>query len=128
MNSFEFGEKMRSRTKEFAVKIVQCYRKLPRTDEARVLGKQLIRSGTSIAANYRAVCRAKSGPDFVSKLGTVVEESDETLLWLEILRESETVGLGCSKELEQEAEELLRIFSSSLATARRSSTPKLLNS
>jgi len=128
MNNFEFGEKMRARTKGFAVRIIKCYRKLPRTNEARVLGKQLIRSGTSVAANYRAVCRAKSGPDFVSKLGTVLEEADETLLWLELLEDSDTASLGSMKELKHEAEELMRIFSCSLATARHSQIPKLLNS
>ena len=110
------------------MKIIECYRKLPKTEDARVLGRQLIRSGTSVAANYRAVCRAKSGPDFVSKLGTVLEESDETLLWLELLEDSNTAPSDALKELKQEAEELMRIFSCSLATARHSQTPKLLNS
>ena len=128
MNNFELGEKMRARTKGFAVKILKCYRKLPRTEEARVLGKQLIRSGTSVAANYRAVCRARSGPDFVSKLGTVLEEADGTLLWLELLEDSQTVSSGTLMGLKNEAKELMRIFSCSLATARRSQTPKLLNS
>jgi four helix bundle protein len=80
MNNFEFGDKMKKRTKAFAVQIVKFYRNLPGTDEARVLGRQVLRSGTSVAANYRAVCRAKSQPDFVSRMGTVVEEADETLL------------------------------------------------
>ena len=128
VNNFEFGEKMRERTRRFAVKIIECYRKLPKTEDARVLGRQLIRSGTSVAANYRAVCRAKSGPDFVSKLGTVLEESDETLLWLELLEDSNTAPSDALKELKQEAEELMRIFSCSLATARHSQTPKLPNS
>ncbi|HEV2692570.1 MAG TPA: four helix bundle protein [Verrucomicrobiae bacterium] len=91
MNNFDFSVKMQMRTKSFVVQIVKFYRTLPKTDEARVLGRQVLRSGTSVAANYRAVCRAKSQADFISKLGTVVEEADE----------------------------LLRIFSSSLATAKR---------
>src|SRR3989454_10139093 len=69
MNNFEFGEKMKRRTKSFAVQIVKFYKKLPKTDEARVLGRQVLRSGTSVAANYRAVCRAKSQADFISKMG-----------------------------------------------------------
>ena len=128
MNNFEFGEKMRARTKKFAVKVIKSYRKLPRADEARILGKQLIRAGTSVAANYRAVCRAKSNADFISKLGTTLEEADESLLWLELLEDSETVPPGTFKELMREADELLRIFSCSRATARHSQTPKLLNS
>src|SRR6266581_9297595 len=88
MNNFEFGEKMRRRTKAFAVQIVKFYKTLPKTDEARVLGRQVLRSGTSVAANYRAVCRSKSQADFISKMGTVVEEADETLLWLEILEDA----------------------------------------
>src|SRR6266498_1964477 len=85
----EFATKMQARTKTFAVQIVKFFGKLPRTDEARVLGRQLLRSGTSVAANYRAVCRAKSNADFISKMGTVVEESDESLLWLELLEDAE---------------------------------------
>src|SRR5215468_7310498 len=89
MNNFEFGEEMRKRTKAFAVRIIKFYKRLPKTDEARVLGKQVLRSGTSVAANYRAVCRAKSQADFVSKLATVVEETDETLLWFELFEDAE---------------------------------------
>ncbi len=122
MNNFEFGEKMRRRTKAFAVQIVKFYKTLPRTDEARVLGRQVLRSGTSVAANYRAVCRAKSQADFISKMGTVVEETDETLLWLELFLEA-AVCVADKKldELTREADELLRLFSSSLGTARRKS-------
>ena len=122
MNNFEFGEQMKRRTKSFAVRIVRFYRKLPRTDEARVLGRQLLRSGTSVAANYRAVCRAKSQADFISKLGTVVEESDESLLWLELFEEAEVLPVDKLATLKCEAEELLRIFSSSLSTARHETT------
>src|SRR5882762_8312919 len=88
MNNFEFSEKMKTRTKVFAVQIVKFYKALPKTDEARILGKQVLRSGTSVAANYRAACRSKSRADFISKLGTTVEEADETLLWIELLEES----------------------------------------
>jgi four helix bundle protein len=78
-----------------------------------------LRSGTSVAANYRAACRAKSPADFVSKLGNVVEETDETLLWLEILGEADVCPTDPLQSLKREADELLRLFSSSLATARR---------
>jgi four helix bundle protein len=120
MNNFEFAEEMKKRTKAFAIRIIQFYRSLPKTDEACVLGRQILRSGTSVAANYRAVCRAKSRPDFISKLGTVVEESDESLLWLELFEEAGLVSTGKLKTLKQEAEELLRIFSRSLNTSRHS--------
>ena len=120
MNNFEFSENLKKRTRAFAVRIIKFYKALPRTDEARVLGRQVLRSGTSIAANYRAVCRAKSNADFISKMGTVVEESDETLLWLELFEEAEIFSAEKLKALKQEAEELLRIFSRSLSTARHS--------
>jgi four helix bundle protein len=118
MNNFEFAERMKARTKAFAVQIVYFYRTLPKTEEARVLGRQMLRSGTSVAANYRAVCRAKSQADFISKMGNVVEEADETLLWLELMEET---GICASEKLTSvkvEADEFLRIFSSSLATAK----------
>lgn len=122
MNNFEFGEKMKARSKGFAVRIVKFYKCLPKTDEARVLGRQVLRSGTSVAANYRAVCRAKSKADFISKMGTVVEEADETVLWLELFQEAEVCPANKLEALRLEADELLRIFSSSLSTARREPT------
>ncbi len=118
MNNFEFGDMMKQRTKAFAVRVINLYRGLPKRDEARVLGQQLLRSGTSVAANYRAVCRAKSHPDFISKLGTVVEETDETLLWLELFEEAEVLPAEKLGDLKREADELLRMFSSSLSSAR----------
>jgi four helix bundle protein len=119
MNNFEFSEKMKTRTKAFAVQIVRFYKTLPRVDEARVLGRQVLRSGTSVAANYRAVCRSKSQADFISKRGTVVEEADETLLWLELIGEAEIFPAEKLQNLKSEADELLRIFSSALGTAKR---------
>jgi four helix bundle protein len=119
MNNFEFSAKMQTRTKAFAVQIVKFYKTLPKTDEARVLGRQVLRSGTSVAANYRAVCRAKSQADFISKMGTVIEEADETLLWFELFAEAEVCAAEKVRALKSEADELLRIFSSSLATAKR---------
>lgn len=84
-------EQLRNRTKQFVIRIVKLFRALPKTDEARVLGKQVLRSGTSVAANYRAVCRARSKAEFISKMGIVVEEADETLFWLELLVETNIV-------------------------------------
>ena len=119
MNNYEFGEKMKRRTKAFAVQIVKFYKKLAKTDEARVLGRQVLRSGTSVAANYRAVCRAKSQADFISKMGTVVEEADETLFWLELCEDVEVCSSALVADLKREADELLSIFASSLSTSRR---------
>ena len=81
-------EELRNRTKRFALRIIRLFRHLPRTAEAQVLGKQLLRSGTSIGANHRAAGRARSKAEFISKMGIVVEEADETVFWIECLIES----------------------------------------
>lgn len=119
MNNLEFATKMQQRTKGFAVQIVKFFGKLPKTDEARVLGRQLLRAGTSVAANYGAVCRAKPDADFISKMGTVVEETDETLLWLELLEDTGICAPRLVESLKAESDELLRVFSTSLNTAKR---------
>ena len=119
MNNLEFAKKMQARTKAFAVQVVKFFGKLPKTDEARVLGRQLLRAGTSVAANYRAVCRAKSDADVISKLGTVVEEADESLLWLELLEEAGICPAAQVANLKKEADELVRILQTSLNTAKR---------
>jgi four helix bundle protein len=111
-------EELRERTKQFAIRIVKMFRSLPRTEEARVLGRQVLRSGTSVAANYRAVCRSRSRADFVSKLAVVTEEIDETAFWLELLVETGIVPKPKMENLLQEANELVRIFGSSVRTAR----------
>jgi four helix bundle protein len=118
-NKLEFAVQMQARTKTFAVQVVKFFGKLPKIDEARVLGRQLLRAGTSVAANYRAVCRAKSEADFISKMGTVVEEADESLLWLELLEAAEICTTGQVAALKQEADELVRILQTSLNTAKR---------
>ena len=102
----------------FALGIVRLAAQLPKTPESCVIAQQIVRSGTSVGANYRAVCRARSRAEFVAKLGTVVEEADETVFWLEILIES-----GISQEnrmmvLLGGAKELLAIFSASRLTAK----------
>jgi len=119
MNNLEFATKMQARTKSFAIQVIKFFVKLPKTDEARVLGRQLLRAGTSVAANYRAVCRAKSDADFISKMGTVTEEADESLLWLELLQGAEICAERMIQPLRVEANELLRIFATSLNTAKR---------
>lgn len=78
-------EELQKRTTNFALRVVRVFRSLPNCAEARVVGNQLLRSGTSVAANYRAACKGRSRADFISKLGIVEEEADETLFWLEFL-------------------------------------------
>ncbi|MBI2681638.1 MAG: four helix bundle protein [Acidobacteriales bacterium] len=111
-------EELRERTKKFALRVIRLTKALPRSMEAQVLGKQLLRSGTSVAANYRAVCRARSKPEFVAKLGIVVEEADESVLWLELMIESGTLPEKRLGPLLNEAKELTAIFGASQRTAR----------
>src|SRR6476659_5814322 len=109
---------MRQRTKEFAKRIINLCRQLPRTQEARLIGSQLFRSGTSVGANYRAACRGRSRADFIAKLGIVLEEADESLYWLEILEETNIVRAELLAPLKSEARELRAIFVASVKTAR----------
>ncbi len=111
-------EELRDRTKKFAYRVVQLYRALPKTTEAQVAGKQLLRCGTSVAANYRAVCRARSKAEFVAKLGTVLEEADEAVFWLELMHDNEIVKPKRLDSLLKEARELTAIFTASQQTAR----------
>jgi four helix bundle protein len=111
-------EELRDRSKQFAVLIVRFFRLLPRTEEARVIGKQLLRSATSVAANYRAAGRSRSRAEFISKISTVVEEADETVFWLEMLGDAEIARKEEIEALSVEANELLAIFAASQRTAR----------
>lgn len=115
------SEQLKERTKQFAIRIVNLFRALPKSEEAKVIGRQLLRSGTSVAANYRAVCRARSKAEFIAKIGIVVEEADETVLWLELLVDTEIVAQDKMKSILKEANELLAIFAASQFTAKRSS-------
>ncbi|QHT67791.1 four helix bundle protein [Rhodocytophaga rosea] len=110
MEKEKFNEIFRQRTKQLSVRIIKMYAKLPKTDELIIVGKQLIRSSTSVAANYRAACRARSKADFFAKMSIVVEEADETLFWLEILEETEMVQATKLTELKKETLELLSVF------------------
>src|ERR1700759_4449965 len=102
----------------FAVRIVRLFQALPKTTEAQVMGKQLLRCGTSVAANYRAVCRARSKAEFIARIGIVAEEADESVLWIELLEETGTLSSEKLKELTKEARELAAIFSASQKTAK----------
>ena len=116
-----YAEKLKKRTKDFAIRIVKLYRALPNTGDAKVIGNQFIRSGTAIAANYRASCRARSNAEFIAKIGVVVEEADETVFWLEILVDCEIFSDAKMKDMIQEGNELLAIFAASQSTAKKNS-------
>lgn len=113
------SEQLRDRTKAFALRIVRLFRSLPKSTEAQVLGKQLLRAGTSVAANYRAACRARSRAEFISKIGTVVEEADECALWIEMLVDSGIMKKERLAELLSEARQLTAIFTASKRTAKQ---------
>jgi len=110
---------LKKRTKAFALRILKLVDALPKTTAGRALTSQIVRSGTSIAANYRAACRAKSTADFIAKMGIVEEEADETLFWLELLEESDLVLAAKLTAIKQEADELIAITVASIKTARR---------
>jgi four helix bundle protein len=114
---------LRKRTKAFALRILKLVDALPKTTAGRALASQIVRSGTSVAANYRAACRAKSPADFISKMGTVEEEADETFFWLELLEESELITATKLTAIKQEANELIAITVASIKTARRNRAP-----
>ncbi|MGA9355536.1 MAG: four helix bundle protein [Terriglobales bacterium] len=111
-------ERLQGRTKRFALRIIALYRALPRSEEARILGKQLLRSGTSIGANYRAACRARSRAEFVAKLGVVLEEADESAFWLDLMQEAQVFQPEKPQDIIQEAQELVSIFVASVRTAK----------
>lgn len=113
----EQNEAFRVRTKAAALRIIRLYQQLPRSGEAEVLGKQLLRSATSVAANYRAACRARSAAEFFSKLSICVEEADEVQLWLELLGDAGVVPKARLAELEKEYIEILIILAKARKTA-----------
>jgi four helix bundle protein len=110
---------MKKRTKEFAKEIIILCRKLPNNREGRLIGDQIFRSGTSIAANYRSACRARSKADFISKLSIVEEEADETLFWLEVIKERKVFVYAKLDALMIENEEILAIVVASIRTAKK---------
>jgi four helix bundle protein len=109
---------MKERTKAFAVRIVKLVQTLPRSEEARIIGRQLLRAGTSVGANYRAVCRARSRAEFAAKMGIVMEEADETAFWLELLIAIEIMPAHRLNDLIRETEELLAIGGASIRTVK----------
>jgi four helix bundle protein len=116
-------EELRERTRKFAVRVVKLYQALPKSDEGRILGRQFLRCGTSVGANYRAVCLSRSKAEFISKITVVLEEADETEFWLELMQDTGVLGKGKDGGLVQEAHELTLIFGASLRTAKSSQRP-----
>jgi len=121
-------KELQDRTKRFAVNAIILCRELPPTLDGRRVGQQLIDSATSVAANYRAACRARSRAEFISKLGTVLEEADESLFWLELLVDAKLVTLQRADRLLLEADQLTAIFTASIRTAKGMRKPVDLRS
>jgi len=115
-------DELKNRTKQFAIKIVELVNDLPNSKAGNTVANQIIRSGTSVAANYRASCRARSNADFVSKITIVEEECDETLFWLELIWESKILKKERVVWLLKEADELTAIFTASGRTAKLNKT------
>jgi four helix bundle protein len=112
------NENLKERTKSFALRVIRLTEALPKGRTADVIGKQLLRSGTSVGANYRAACRSKSTADFIAKMGIVEEEADETIYWMELLVESGLMSQERLAELLNEANEILAIVVASIKTAK----------
>lgn len=117
------SEEMKARTKQFALRVIKLVESLPNTKNSAVIGKQLLRSGTSVGANYRAVCRAKSTPDFINKLAIVEEEADESMYWIELLIESNQIKQKLVENLLNENDEILSIIVSAIKTSKEKRNP-----
>jgi len=115
-NRIEFAESLRNRTKKFVVNNIFFFRTLPKTEEAKIIGRQLLRSSSSVGSNYRAACRARSEAEFHSKLSIVVEEADESVFWMEIPVEVQIIQQTELTYLSDEANQILKIISASRKT------------
>src|SRR3954470_22955797 len=125
-DTLDRAEKMKRRTKQFALRVVRMFKALPRSEESRIMGRQVLRSGTSVGANYRAACRARTVKEFASKIRVAVEEADETGYWLELLIDAEVVRKQRLDPLRKECDELLAILAASQHTAERRSRGSLI--
>jgi four helix bundle protein len=122
------SDDLKERTKRFALQIMRLTSSLPKTREADVIARQLIRSGTSVGANYRAACRARSKADFISKIAIVEEEADESAYWLELLAEAGIVPKGTLEGFLAEVSELVAIFTATGRTARERNSRSVIHS
>lgn len=111
----DFIEKFKARTKQYSLQAIKIFKRLPKSEESSIIGKQFLRSALSVGANYRAVCRARSKAEFFSKLSITVEEADEVVFWIEILRDSGIMDDDNVRSFEKEAKEILAV----LTTARK---------
>ncbi len=118
-DKIEKTEELLTRTKNAALRIIRLYQRLPKSGECQVISKQLLKSGTSMAANYRSACRARSKAEFFSKICIVVEETDETIFWIELLAEAKLIPVAKIRSLHDETIELLSIFSATRKTISR---------
>ena len=116
----EFAEKFRNRTKKFVVDNIRLYQSLPKTEEAKIVGRQLLRSSSSVGSNYRAACRARSQAEFHSKISIVVEEADESVFWMEVMVEADIIPAAKIERLMGEGNEILKVA----ASARKTITDK----
>jgi four helix bundle protein len=112
----DFIENFKLRTKKFVVDNIKLFKILPKTEEAKIIGRQLLRSSSSVGANYRAACRARSKAEFHSKLSIVVEEADESVFWMEILIEAEILKTEQIEILMNEANEILKVVAKARKT------------
>jgi four helix bundle protein len=114
-----FNQIFRERTKTASLRVIRLFQQLPRSGEAQVLGKQLLRSATSVAANYRAACRGRSPSEWYAKLCICVEEADETLFWLELIGDAEIIAKARLQDLEQEYLEIVSILAKARKNAKQ---------
>jgi four helix bundle protein len=110
MEDFKYRNELKQRTKQFSLRVIKLYQSLPKTTEAQIIGKQLFRSATSVGANYRAACRSRSNAEFHSKISIVIEETDETMFWMELLWEADIIKQSLLQNLYNENEEILKIM------------------
>ena len=114
-------DELKQRTKQFTLHVIKLVEAIPNTTTGRTIGNQLLRSGMSVGANYRAACRGKSKADFIAKAGISLEEADECMYWMELLQEARIIPAERLKDLMKETDELVAIFTSSIKTARANS-------
>lgn len=117
-------QELKNRTKQLSIRVIRLVESLPKTTASNTIGRQLIRSGTSVGANYRAACRAKSTADFINKLAIVEEEADESIYWIELLVESEQIKLSLVEKLIQEFDEILSIIVAAIKTSKTRRNPQ----
>ena len=117
-------EELQKRTKQFGLRVMKLCDALPRSRSANVIANQLLRSATSVGANYRSACRARSSADWINKLGVVIEEADESAYWLELIIDGELLPVAKVAALLKEADELTAIFTASQMTSKRNTSKK----